>query len=116
MAGPPSFTSLLYKPLFDRLAVPAVLSLDSGDYPITVLDQTIGQSLEESGIAVQTMSPLAQLMMADLTALGINPDDLDGRTIAMNGRTWDIVSHRFNGTPGGIGDGTLHLVLEGDHA
>jgi len=116
MADGLSFSTLLYRPVFDRLAVPADLTLTRGTFTLPALDKTTGLSLDLSGLTVETMTPIVELMMADLTTIGVTPDELDGETITLNGRTWAIVSHRFNGVPTGISDGTLHLVLEGEDA
>lgn len=122
-SSPLSFAALLYRPIFDRLAVAAKLTLETGEVfdtmpdgsPLAALDKTVGVSLQQGGgIVVETVTPVAELMMADLTALGVSKNQVDGSTISLNGRTWAVISHKMNPSSSGELDGTIYLQLEGD--
>lgn len=120
MAGV-SFANLLYRPIFNRLGVPAVLTLANTVYdkmpngtPLLALDKTIGVSLpQQGGTVVETVTPMAEFMMVDLVAIGVTKDQLDDGSIRLNGKTWSIVSHKTNPSHSGEMDGTIFLQLEG---
>lgn len=121
-----SFAALLYRPIFDRLGVSAKLTLVKGVFDIVALDKTVGASVvQNGGITIETMKPQAELMMVDLTALGLTQSDLEDGTITMfppgadtsdtaNGKTWHVTSYKLNPSNSGIQDGTIYLQLEGD--
>lgn len=121
-----NFSKHLYRPIFDRLGVRARLTLASGSFDITALDKTVGVSLpQQGGTVVETLTPVAELMMADFLALGLALNQLDDQKITLfppdadisniaNGKTWNIISHKLNPSNSGIADGTLYLQLEGD--
>lgn len=124
-----SFSKILYRPIFDRLGVWAKLSLATGDFDIIALDKTVGVALPQAGgTVVETLTPMAELMMADVLALGITladfNDDHDStitlfspgadRSSLANGKKWHIISHKLNPSSMGIADGTVYLQLEGD--
>lgn len=110
-----NFSKLLYRPVFDRLGVHAQLNLASGTFNIIALDKTIGVALPQAGGTVlETLTPIAELMVSDVLALGIGLSDFDDQTITLNGKTWHIISHRLNPSNSGITDGTIYLQLEGD--
>lgn len=116
-----SFAGLLYRPIFDRLGVPAKLVLGSGIFdtmpdgtPLAALDKTIGIALSTgSGIVLETVTPVAEFMMEDLAAIGVSKDDLDTGEIILNDKTWTIIAHRMNPSHSGEMDGTIFLELEG---
>lgn len=121
-----SFSSLLYRPLFDRLGVNAILTLKSGSFSFLALDKTVGVELaQQGGTVVETMKPMIELIMADVIAAGVSTSDVDDQEITVfppgvstsnlaNGKTWHILSHKFNPSNMGVADGTLWLQLEGD--
>jgi|ERR1700687_3984005 len=121
------FAALLYRPIFDRLAVTATLIPVNGQlYTIAALDKTEGVALAQpGGLTLETLTPIAELMMSDLLKLGLTEAVVDGGTITLfapgadtsilaNGVTWNIISHRMNPSPSGRADGTIYLQLEGD--
>ncbi len=117
-----SFAGLLYRPIFDRLGVPAKLVLGSGIFdtmpdgtPLAALDKTIGIPLMQgNGTILETVKPVAEFMMEDLISLGISKDDLDNGEISLNDKTWTIIAHRMNPSHSGETDGTIFLELEGE--
>lgn len=125
VGAPISFADLLYRPIFDRLGVAAKLTLETGEVfdrmpdgsPLAALDKTVGVSLQQpGGTVLETVTPVAEFMMADLAALGISKNRVDGGTIILNGRTWSVISHKMNPSSSGELDGTIYLQLEGDPA
>lgn len=129
-----SFATSLYKPIYDRLAVSATLILaDSRSFQTRALNKTEGTALMvPGGMQLETVTPMAEMMMSDLLGLkdqfgnlaGVTEDDVDGGTITLfppgvdtsnlaNGDTWNIISHRMNPSPSGRADGTIFLLLEG---
>ena len=118
--APIIYATQLYRPIFDRLGVPAVLTIGGLAYsrmadgsPLTVLDKSAGLALREGDVALETVTPVAEFIVADLTGIGLTTDQLDGATVAFNNQTWNILSHRFNPSHNGISDGTVFCELEG---
>jgi hypothetical protein len=117
-----SFAGLLYRPIFDRLGVPAKLVLATGVFekmpngtPLIALDKTVGVALSMgTGTILETVTPVAEFMLADLTAIGVGKDDLDEGEITLNGKAWTIKAHRMNPSHFGETDGTIFLLLEGE--
>lgn len=118
------FAALLYRPIFDRLGVAAKLTVDDRSFDtmpdgslLLALDKTTGVALaQQGGIVLETVTPIAELMVADLVALGLSRNQVDGATITLNGRTWGVISHKMNPSHSGELDGTIYLELEGDPA
>jgi hypothetical protein len=117
-----NFTGLLYRPIFDRLARTAKLTLVDGrifntmpnGQPLVALDKTVGVALPQANaVVLETLTPMAEFMMADLLALGLAADDLDKGVLELNSKTWDIISHRMNPSNSGEADGTVYVQLEG---
>lgn len=118
-----SFASLLYRPIFDRLAVTAKLTLADGTVftqlpngsPLVALDKTVGVALPmQGGTVIETVTPMAEFMIADVLALGLTANSLDKGTIELNGKSWLILSHKMNPSASGETDGTVYLQLEGE--
>jgi hypothetical protein len=117
-----NFATMLYRPIFDRLGIVAKLVLATGTFdtmpngtPLIALDKTMGVPLSVgSGTILETVVPVVEFMMMDLTALGVSKGDLDGGEVTVNGKTWNVVSHRMNPSHSGEADGTVFLLLEGD--
>jgi hypothetical protein len=118
-----SFASLLYRPIYDRLAVSVQLTLGGVTYPtadqvnaglgLVALDKTQGIELAQGPtLTLETVKPRCEFIVGDLTALGISPDSLDDGTVTLNGNLWTITSHRFSPTTSGTNDGTVWCELE----
>ena len=116
-----SFAKLLYRPIFDRMGVAAKLVLATGTFdampngtPLIALDKTVGVALPTGGgIILETVTPIAEFMVEDLTAIGVSKDDVDEGEVTLNGKTWTIKTHRMNPSHSGEADGTIFLELEG---
>lgn len=124
MAAGVNFSELLYRPIFDRLGVAAQLTIAGVTYPtseqvaaglgLVALDKSEGIPLAQgAGIIVETVTPVAEFIYGDLTALGITIDMVDGGSVTLNGRKWNVLSHRMNPSMSGRTDGTVFLQLEG---
>ncbi len=117
-----NFAALLYRPIFDRLGRAAKLTLDAGVFdtmpdgnPLVALDKTIGVALPmDGGIILETVTPVAEFMIADLAAIGVTVDQLDEGILELNGKVWTIQSHRVNPSSSGESDGTVMCQLEGE--
>ena len=117
-----NFAQLLYRPIFDRLGIAATLILATGAFsvmpdgtPLIALDKTMGVPLTVgNGTILETVVPVAEFMVADLTACGISKDDLDTGQVTLNGKSWNIIAHRMNPSHSGEADGTIFLLLEGE--
>ncbi len=81
---------------------------------ITARDFTEGVLIEDTGrgiIGAQTVRPVARVRASELTANSISFDELDAASIAFNGHTWRIESHRSMPSPGGELAGEVMLIL-----
>jgi hypothetical protein len=67
-----------------------------------------------SGVAeLETVRPVAAVMVSQLTGLGVMLTELDNSTITFNGNTWTVNAWRLKPSPNGESDGEVLLVLEG---
>lgn len=103
-----------------EVAVDAVLiTADSGSVTATLkaIDKTVGIEVDDSSEAtLLTIRPAAYMRMAELTANSITRTDLDGGTIAINGKTWLIKAHALRPNPDGELKGEVCVFLEGEAA
>jgi hypothetical protein len=118
---PISYVKMLYRPMMAAFGVPATLTIDGTSYstlpdgsPLIANDKTVGAQVnQQGGIQLETMQPQAEMIYADVLALGLTDDDLDDGTITLNSNTWNITSHKMNPSHNGVADGTVYLLLEG---
>lgn len=108
------YQNLLYDPIYGVIGVPAVLRMGSslGNVDVTAIDKTVGVVVSQ-GVDLQTDSPAATIRAAELIAAGIGLENLDGRTLTLNGVDWRISSHHLNPSPRGESDGEVYLILDG---
>lgn len=107
---PINYAALCYGPVFAMQAVTGVLApFGGGPHDIATLDDTAGVEVE----GAETLLPVAHVLFSDLAARNIAPDTLDDGTIAINGRTWRIDSHRLEPSPSGQAQGMVMLLLQG---
>lgn len=108
-----AFDQVLFGPLYATWGVAAVLTPQGGSASnVTAIDKTRGVQITDLNIGVMTVRPVASLRASELAAAGIEPSDLDGGNITLNGGTWIIDTHLEKPTPAGIGDGEVWLILQ----
>jgi hypothetical protein len=112
------FGALLYDPLYDSFGVAAVITpagTGAGSASVTAIDHTAGVEVRSShgsaSIELGTVRPVADVRKYELAARGLTVADLDGATIALNGKTWRIKSYYPKGDPHGEDAGELRLIL-----
>ncbi len=105
------FDRVLYAPAYRILGVQSVLNVEGTDYPVKARDLTAGFVLP-GAVETETELPMASFRAADIAALGLTADQLDGGTLLMNSVLWRIPSHRILPSPNGDGDGEVYLILE----
>lgn len=106
----PTNFKVLYGPIFRLRGVSAHLVPRigvAGD--LLALDDTSGVEVE----GAETLMPVARVRYQDLVDLTMTPEDLDGGTITLNGRTWKIDAVRDEPTASGLNQGLAMLVLQG---
>ena len=91
------FDALVLGPVYDAFGEPAVLTLSSARYDVTVIDHTEGVEVEDGGIGLQTIRPAVDLRRSALTALGIAIADLVGGEVALGATAWRIKTVIENG-------------------
>jgi hypothetical protein len=107
-------SALLHGPIYNVLAVPAVLQLavSNAEYSLAVIDKTDGVELPMAGdVAVATIKPACKVRMSELTAHGIALDVLRGSTMTFNGKTWRIESKIIRSSVDGEANGEIMLIL-----
>jgi hypothetical protein len=92
---------------------PAVLQLGVGTFEdLVAIDMATGVSLA-GDIVLETVRPHARMLRGDLDDRGILVEQLDGGSIALNGKVWTIMAHQAKPSPNGEADGEVWLMLEG---
>lgn len=86
----------------------AVLTVSAVDYTISAIDRSNG--VAALGL-VETLRPQATILAADLIALGLTADALDGAGLNVSGRDWTVSAHEPLPSPRGEDDGELLLLL-----
>jgi streptogramin lyase len=110
--------SLLYAPIHQILGESATLYPVGSGSPVamTVLDKTGGIEVSDgSGVDIGTVRPAAVLRKHELTNAGLTNADLEGATLALNGKFWLVKSWFPRPAPNGETDGEVWLIMiEGD--
>jgi hypothetical protein len=97
------------------LAVDAVLTVDCGEVPIELraIDKTAGIVTGGGGgrfnAEVETISPAAAVRAGDLA--DIDPADLHGAELMLNGKTWRVENSKPLPAPTGEIAGEILLIL-----
>jgi hypothetical protein len=107
--------SELLAPAYDTLAVDVVLYREDGYPPLTLraIDKTSGVEMQERNSMVYSVVPVAAFLLSELTAAGLEPHDLAGGTLEMNGLTWRIENRQMRPSPAHAAEtvGQLYAVL-----
>lgn len=91
------------------VGVTSYTALPSGA-PLKAVDHTSGVAVLDG---VQTVDPQAEILAADLAALGVTAAQLVDATLVLNGVTWRISSVQPLPTTSGEADGEYLLLLQG---
>jgi hypothetical protein len=91
------FDALVLGPVYDAFGEPAVLTVGSASYNVTVIDHTAGVEVEDSGIGLQTIRPAVDLRRSALAALSIAVADLVGGAVLLGATSWRIKTVIENG-------------------
>ena len=91
------FDALVLGPVYDAFGEPAVLTLASASYDLTVIDHTAGVEVEDGGIDLQTIRPAVDLRRSALIALGVAVGDLVNGVVLLGATTWRIKTAIENG-------------------
>ena len=91
------FDALVLDPVYDTFGEPAVLTLQSGSYDVTVIDHTQGIAVEDGGIGVQTIRPAVDVRRSALAAHGIAVADLVSGQVVFGVTAWRIKTVIENG-------------------
>jgi hypothetical protein len=91
------FDALVLGPVYDAFGEPAILTVGSVSYNVTVIDHTAGVEVEDSGIGLQTIRPAVDVRRSTLAALGIAVADLPGGVVLLGATAWRIKTVIENG-------------------
>lgn len=105
-----NYTRTVYRAQYRVHGVPAILTVGITPYSLRAIEMTDGVDLG-GVITIETTRPMASILYADLLALGLTRDDLDGSNININGVEREISSHKPMSSPQGILDGEIYLFL-----
>ena len=86
------FDALVLGPVYDTFGAPAVLTIGPATHQLTVVDYTKGVAVEEGGVGIQTVRPVADVRRATLGAIAVEAEHLIDGTLALNGVNWRIKS------------------------
>ena len=104
-------SSVRIAPAYRHFGVNAVLDLGDGrEYAIRALDKTVGVSVG-TPLEVQTTGPAAMVRATEFADLGIDPDGLEGATMLLGDRRFDVTSVRPVPAGRGESDGEYCLYL-----
>lgn len=105
----------LYRRSLAVFGTPATFQpVHGAPFDITAIDRTSGVEVADNTIGISTIRPAADVLFADLDALGITADDLDGAALTLNGTRWRVQGVMEKPTPFGAGDGMVTLLLVGN--
>jgi hypothetical protein len=79
---------------------------------LVMIDLTKGIVTGENFAQVNTVEPVATAKLADLTTLGVDPGDMVGVVITLNGVQWQIRSYAPHPGPFGPELGQVYFMLE----
>jgi hypothetical protein len=99
---------------YDAFGVVATFKSPSTGRPtaLQMIDLTKGVTVGQDFAQVPTVEPIAKVRMADLKALDIDPGDLAGVIIMLNGAEWQVRSHAPHPSPFGPELGQVDFMLE----
>ena len=105
-----NYETQLFPHLFAVYGVDATIVVGATSASITAIDRTKGIAVGDKP-EVETIYPVARVLMGDLETAGILLDDIDGGSISLNSQTWRIDFHKVNANSRGELNGTVDLIL-----
>lgn len=110
------FRHVLYGPVYkvlgnDKPETMPVLTVLGVEYPINILNKTVGVDLA-GDIDIETSRPMAAAMVGDILDQGLQLSDLDQAVLTMDGKNYEITSHKPAPTTSGEADGEVYMFLE----
>lgn len=99
---------------YAAFGVPATFQNPSTARPTTLrmIDLTKGVTVGQDFAQVPTVEPVATARMADLRALRIQPADMVGVVLTLNGVAWQVRSYAPHPGPFGAALGQVYFMLE----
>lgn len=79
---------------------------------LRMIDLTRGVTVGQDFAQVQTVEPVATAKMVDVEGLGVDPGDMVGVLITLNGVQWQIRSYAPHPGPFGPDLGQVYFMLE----
>lgn len=105
------YSTLLYDPTYAILGVTARLAFSTGfGKDVTVIDKTTGIEVLDS-VGVTTVRPGAVIKISEMVEKNIAVSDLNGASLELNGRTWQVKAAMPRPAPEGASVGEYLLVL-----
>jgi hypothetical protein len=107
------YAKLLYDPIYAAFGVPTVLTpnrTDATGVSISAIERTTSTDTSEQ-FELGTLRPAAFVRRRELDEAGIAPAELDGGTLAFNGRSWRIEAHAHRPGPDGEASGEILVYL-----
>lgn len=94
-------------------SVLVLLEIDSASYPdMPAFDMTRGQMVQsQESPTLEDLTPGVRLRRSDLVAAGIDPDNMRGAHVTLNGRVWRVESQVPLGSPDGEDAGEIGCNL-----
>lgn len=109
------YRDMLYGPVYDQLAVPAVLVLQDSVTTfdqLRCIDKTSGATLG-GPVELQTVVPAAIFIAGELLDAGVDRETmLNMSAVTFNAHTWRIADFKEMPSPGGADDGEVMVILE----
>lgn len=109
-----SFSELLYKPIYESLMGTSVVvsCVFGGRFELRGIDKTGGVEVSLAQTEVPTIQPAVIVRVAEMIAVGLNPDDLIDALLTINGASWKVLTFMRKPSPHGETDGELYIILQ----
>lgn len=112
--------STYYDPIYRKIGVSADLTIgdntDEQTFGLTVIDKTSGVEFAMGDVSVTSVKPACAIRVKELTARGIELDQLRRARIAFNGNTWRVENKMLKPSPAGEALGEVYLILIQDRS
>lgn len=103
-----------YDRIYNALGVSAVLTTIHTEVELTVIDKTVGVPFADEGGIVNSIKPACAVRVPELTTRGVAIAQLGDATIAFNGKSWHVETHKLVPAPTGEAQGEIYFFLMED--